>query len=284
MDSRFHGNDRGGGVSFDIEFINDNISSSHNLWGLGMGHVNSQYQMIKRHKKMLNFVVIIAMSFIIFKLIYPTYSWHQKLTVEIETPDGLVSGFSVVQSTMDIQSGFGLPEAGGGVKSWKGEATIVELPSGKYLFVLLGDPVAMAQYSFFEEILEDPKARIKKISMSKIEGLRESRPLLRDRYPLFVTFDDLDDPASVKLVDPDDLAATFGEGYALKSITLEITDEEVTRGEVLKVLDYFWWTKEKREKYNCKAYVCGRNPIRIHFANGTTDALTILDFQRGSKK
>ena len=36
------------------------------------------------------------------------------------------------------------------------------------------------------------------------------RPLARERYPLLVTFGDIDDPASVKRVDPDDVDAALG--------------------------------------------------------------------------
>jgi len=52
----------------------------------------------------------------------------------------------------------------------------------------------------------------------------------RSAYPMLVTFGDLDDPASVERVDPDDLAAIFGEGVALKRITVQLTDDPVTTG------------------------------------------------------
>jgi hypothetical protein len=43
-----------------------------------------------------------------------------------------------------------------------------------------------------------------------------STELPREPYrPLLVTFADINDPASVQRVDPDDLAASFGPGYAL---------------------------------------------------------------------
>ena len=60
-------------------------------------------------------------------------------------------------------------------------------------------------------------------------------------FPLLVTFTDIDDPKTVRKVDPNNLAATLGPGYALKSITLEITDEPVTKGKVEEVLG--WWLK-----------------------------------------
>ncbi len=49
-----------------------------------------------------------------------------------------------------------------------------------------------------------------------------------DTYPLLVTFDDLSDPSTIKQVDPDNLAASFGPSVRLKSLTLERTRERVT--------------------------------------------------------
>lgn len=51
-----------------------------------------------------------------------------------------------------------------------------------------------------------------------------------DNYPYLVTFKDIADPTSVVRVDPDDLAASFGAGYRLKAITVQVTDEPVTVG------------------------------------------------------
>jgi hypothetical protein len=53
-----------------------------------------------------------------------------------------------------------------------------------------------------------------------------------------VTFGNISDPTSVQQVDPDDLAATFGAGYALRAVTLEITGEPVTIGVVEGVLGW----------------------------------------------
>ena len=61
----------------------------------------------------------------------------------------------------------------------------------------------------------------------------------RSHYPLLVTFTDIIDPTTVKVVDPDNLAETFGPGASLKRITLEITDEPVTEGKIESVLG--WW-------------------------------------------
>ena len=59
---------------------------------------------------------------------------------------------------------------------------------------------------------------------------RADRVNKRSAYPMLVTFGDLDDPTSVERVDPDELAATFGEGVRLKRITVQVTDDPVTSG------------------------------------------------------
>ncbi|MEX2490602.1 MAG: hypothetical protein WD425_02455, partial [Nitrospirales bacterium] len=71
---------------------------------------------------------------------------------------------------------------------------------------------------------------------SEIDDVQEIRELAPEDYPLLVTFTDITDPTTVKTVDPDNLAATFGPGVSLKRITLEITDEPVTEGKIENVL------------------------------------------------
>ena len=71
-----------------------------------------------------------------------------------------------------------------------------------------------------------------------MEKLRGKKPVARDHYPMLVTFDDIAKPETVKQVDPDDLAATFGPGYALKQVSLELTDEPVTEGEIEEILGW----------------------------------------------
>lgn len=48
-------------------------------------------------KFLIGLLIVIVGGYGVLKLSYPTYSWHHKLTVEVETPDGVVSGSSVVK-------------------------------------------------------------------------------------------------------------------------------------------------------------------------------------------
>ncbi len=74
--------------------------------------------------------------------------------------------------------------------------------------------------------------------MKFIQAQTEPLEVRRQRWPQMVTFADIADPLSVQLVDPDDLAATFGTGFALRKVTVQVTDEPVTLGRVEPVLSW----------------------------------------------
>ena len=163
-----------------------------------------------------------------------TWSWRQKLVLEVETPHGTVSGGSVVQVKLHRVPRW-LPSNNPGaiLSDVKGEASFIEIAPGRYLFAVGGGG---ARHVFFPE----PEISNQQ-AYDRLENFSGSAALPRKFWPTFVTFTDITDPKTVRRVDPDDLAATFGLGYRLRSVTLEITDEPVTRGEVEKVLP---WLRE----------------------------------------
>ena len=73
-------------------------------------------------------------------------------------------------------------------------------------------------------------------------------------------------------VDPADLAATFGAGFALREITLEVTDDAVTEGVVEGVLGWLW---------THAGYLSGTN--RLDQSRPELN-LTIGDFIKGATK
>ncbi|MDK2760318.1 MAG: hypothetical protein KYX64_03040 [Sphingopyxis sp.] len=50
-----------------------------------------------------------------------------------------------------------------------------------------------------------------------------------DNYPVFATFGDIHDPASMQAVNPEALENQFGVGVRLKRITVQVTEEPVTK-------------------------------------------------------
>ena len=172
---------------------------------------------------------------LLYKLAYPTWSWREKLTVTVETPDGEKSGSAVRRFSVTYRPAI-LPTIGSQYFTLKGEAVVVDLGEGKYLFSLLGDERGLG-WSVYESIYPDDSLRFREFYKIWVYLVgRGPKPVPHENYPLLVTFDDINDPASVKKVDPNDLAASFGPDYRLKSITLEITNGFVTNGEVEKVL------------------------------------------------
>lgn len=162
---------------------------------------------------------------------YESWSWRQKLTIAVQTPEGVKKAFSVTRVFVEDTQGRIVPnEARGPRAGESGEAVVMQLAPKKYLFALLkvNPETVTVLFPPRQDYLE---------ALDQIDSLRgKPRIVPRKLYPDFVTFDDIDDPITIRRVNPDDLAAIFGVGFSLLSMSLEITDEPVTRGEVEKVL------------------------------------------------
>ncbi len=184
---------------------------------------------------------LLMVALAVYKLAYPTYRWHQKMTVEVEVGGKLYSGSSVVAISVTRQPRI-LPAIGSKFET-RGEAVVVELPDNKFLFALQKGIGPIYTGRVFRDKIN--MRATKDRWASKISGLRETRDILPKLYPWLVTFKDINDPTSVQKVDPDDLAAHFGQGVRLKRITLEITSVWgwVTKGKVENVLGWFYDVK-----------------------------------------
>lgn len=182
--------------------------------------------------------------------------WHQKLIIEVETPQGLKTGSSVMEGSVRPTSTMQQATSGNVVSlSLSGEAAIVEVAPGRYLFALLdGDETLYRTFNLFFPGQDKDYIAF----ANSLQGSRESRVLPQKSYPMLLTFGDSANPKTAKQVDPANLAAAFGSGVRLKGMTLEITDEAVTEGRVETVLEWLTWSREK-----FLAFGGGENPIRI---------------------
>lgn len=75
------------------------------------------------------------------------FGWYQKLTVTIQTPAVEVSGASVTAVKVDCLDGL-LPDGGGVESRLTGEAVVVEIAPGRYLFVLLTGALGWADAAY----------------------------------------------------------------------------------------------------------------------------------------
>jgi hypothetical protein len=157
-----------------------------------------------------------------------------KMTIEVETPQGLKTGSSVYEVSASENKARLLPEEH--ALSWgvKGEAVAVDVAPSQTLFALLktgamhGDMASLSMQALdpaFNNDIVESAARI-----AARQGVQSFAVVDPKLYPQLVHFGDVRDPKSVAAVDPAHLDAAFGPGVTLKRITVQVTDEPVTTG------------------------------------------------------
>jgi hypothetical protein len=207
-------------------------------------------------------------------LLGSNYSYRYKITVEVDTPQGLKTGYAV-HETLVSKSNIDLGDLNGkrGMRT-RGEAVAVDLPGGQTLFALIPD-------SNLSQSVLDPDWKNDWVDSAQriIGGNTPQGPLamtagkpkpvnMKSGYPMLVRFNDIKDPKTVQKVDPENLTASFGAGVRLKGITVEVTDENVTVG----IGNRLSWLKNHKGSLDYSG--------RLHPENPEKD-LTPSDFQQG---
>jgi hypothetical protein len=173
----------------------------------------------------------------------PKSEYRQRIIVEVETPSGLRTGSSVIQ-VRHKQKPKALEHIPGNGFYARGEAVAVEVAPGRILFALLSPPRSWDVSSYQARLItkalmggaeSKPALALPGngygVDAHKVIGESNVEVTLPKRlYPMLVTFQDINDPLSVKLVDPADLAPIFGPEFQLKRITVKVTDDPVTIG------------------------------------------------------
>ena len=191
---------------------------------------------------------------------YPDYRY--RLTVEVDTPDGVRSGSSVIEVSTWVSGEYSL-QPGKVSSRVRGEAVTIDLGQRGVMFALLRSEYSVdwaggALMSATKPVTYDEAKAAGltpdynpsfEMGMQRMMALRERHDIPRhvnnvfaraeasrnggklpSFYPIMVTFGDIADPKSVTKLDPDNLAVRFGKGVKLKRITVELTTDEVTTG------------------------------------------------------
>ena len=168
-----------------------------------------------------------------------------RLTVEVETPAGPKSASGVLAIHPD--RGY----SRGGHTRTVGDAVFVDLGGGKNLVALLAHidngkvDLDAANYVALRAYTE---AGGKRVSFNEMSRLTGTVPVKGALLPVLVTFADPANPATAKVVSPDDAEAALGKGYRLQGVTAEVVPngfwpldfggvlgEPVTRGILAKL-------------------------------------------------
>ncbi len=218
-------------------------------------------------------VLVVFSLAVAWKINFPSGSWRYKITIEIETPEGIKSG-SAVRHVRAVIPLLKLPESKTIDYEVTGEAVVIDLGEQRYVFALTSLDGYYETFRAFPFSGGDAKDRLKHYSSLPVGSKAE----LKIGHPRMVTFENINDPKSVKEVygqswsreegykTHDDFANVFGEGYKLKSITIEMTDEPVT-SVVDKILP---WLKDLNGHYLHGGMTSRQAPLGLHGGNFRT--------------
>lgn len=154
--------------------------------------------------------------------------WHYRfrLTGWVECHGEIVHGSSVIEITRT--RGYGT--VGGKVR---GEAVAIDIPGRTTLFLLLRDidsqdwAIWMPHHAFATQL--DAAATTDGKVLDRLSNSPGTTATLAPAdYPMMVRFRDISDPATIELVDPANLGASFGPGVTFRGISVELTNDQVT--------------------------------------------------------
>jgi hypothetical protein len=183
-----------------------------------------------------------------YKLLYPIYTYRYRLSVEVETPDGLRSGSSVIEVRYEMFPQF-LTERDH-ISHVFGEAVFVDLGHGKNLVGLLasgpsGEDVDYPGSIIFQAFNLDSNDPNTPKRLSRLQGKRDLDIYHSNQYevtkrflPTLVTFSDLNDLSTARIAPPALFEEIFGAGFRLRNISVEMTNDPVTSGIEKKMP---WW-------------------------------------------
>lgn len=220
-----------------------------------------------------------AVAFGVRDYIVPA-TWRYKITVEVETPEGIKTGSSVREVRAWKNGAIFLnPDISPIMYEVIGEAVVIDLGDNDFLFGLLDDTSFLETERAFETICSSADNKIKCIANIKIG----TKSTLKDCHPKIVKFQNINNPKSISLVyEYKKLDAStnyknhfhdlYGDGYDLKIVTVEITDEKITN-EINNIIP--WLRLYARHK----GYIGGAQSPP--FADPSHTFVRLSNFERG---
>jgi hypothetical protein len=210
-----------------------------------------------------------------------TESYRYKLTLSVNTPDGIKRGSNVVE-VMFYEVSF--PERGT-MHKLRGEALYLDLgPGARPLIALLTCYLpkggsgrhwtrdAEPGTRWMSRVYDQTPSQDFIDDVPRLARMRGPRPITSADLPDLVTFADVKDPNTVIEVDPNDLPATLGPNVGWHEITLESTEEPITAGIKAKLP----WLVAYRDRMLDGAH--------YHDKNTTANSLSTADFESGDRE
>ena len=162
----------------------------------------------------------------------PTYTYRYKLTLAVDTPDGVKEASTVVQKHIYSVS---FPHSGIRLAT-TGQSLYLDLGPRPLVALLTRRVRGNAVEGYGGGVIREVYGGQSEWQDGRNPGLaaliknRGARALMISQLPELVTFADPVRPDSVMAVDPNNLEASFGPGVEWHRMTIEITDEPITAG------------------------------------------------------
>jgi len=195
-------------------------------------------------------------------------SYRFKMTVVVETPQGLKTGSSVMQVTAYKTAAL-TPEEKQGGGGLSGQAVVVDLPDGP-LFVLLKMPrggdglgAAVTLALLPETLRGNVDAYVTAVKTLGGWFADYKAELPRKDWPMMVRFRNINDPKSVEKLDP--------KAVGVKRILVETTNDPITIDIEKRMPDWFGRLIRDRVQFSGK-------PSNIIMSNDLADNLGPGDF------
>lgn len=209
-----------------------------------------------------------------------TYTYRYRMTIEVDVDGETKSGSSVIQVQMTKQGQWIVPVPPY-VTYAKGEAVFVDLGEGRNVIGLLvsgpnGQVVDYPKYIVPQHFkLSNSDADVKRYP--HLEG---NWVLPRDQLPTLVTFTNLKDPTTARVVQPGEFGSVFGDSVRFERVFVEmvaagtwpfsvlgwpptLAGEPVTKG----IAERFPWWNGPFPWLECRAGMCidtRKGPFRLN--------------------
>jgi hypothetical protein len=184
--------------------------------------------------RMLLFVVALPVLWLGSAFLYETLSskgYRYRLTLQVDADEKSYVGTGVIRVSLTPKASW-IPQSGGAYSGVQGEAVMVNLGSRGTLLALLKGSSRKSDADTIVRAIFPPPNGTKATFAESIDRYSNSKlvaELGAEQLPLLVLVRDIRDPQSAVLVDPDNLAGTFGSGAILRRATLETTRDPVTK-------------------------------------------------------
>jgi hypothetical protein len=140
-----------------------------------------------------------------------------RLTLEVETPEGLKTASGIVSVHPD--RGYSRH----GHTTTRGDAVFVDLGGGKNLVALMAHIDRTIDLDGMNYLaLRAYKAAGRNVSFSEMSRMTGAVPVTGALIPILVTFADARDPATIRKVPSEAMAAALGDGFRLRDIHAEV--------------------------------------------------------------